>query len=211
MRRLRGWLWGGVLALCLAGCATVEIREVRAVRGTVSDAAGQPVAGTSVLVVGRRLELVVPGMTYVERGRREVRGLTDAAGRYRIEFTPQELGNNFFLFFHAEQGFDAVRFVRPEPVDITERLGASRELEISMVLRPHPAWPEVQREIAYYGPESERGKILRRHGLPDRRETSRVGEETLEVWWYPGDGVAYWFSADRLVRTHSFPPIRGGR
>ena len=210
MRREFRWVWGIVL-LFLAGCATVEVWEIRVVSGVVTDSAGQPVAGSPVLVAGRRLELAMPEMAYVERGRREVRGVTDAAGRYRIEFDAGILGNNFFLFFHDEQGFDRVRFAQPDPVEITERLKASRELRISMVLRPNPAWPEVERQMAYYGPATDRGKILRRHGLPGRRETARVGEEALDVWWYPEDGVSYSFSQDRLVSTQNFPPVRGGR
>ncbi len=210
MGRGQGWV-GGMALLLLAGCATVNVYETRVVSGVVTDPTGQPVAGSPVMVVGRRLELAIPEMAYVERGRREVRGVTDAAGRYRIEFDAGVLGNNFFLFFYDKQGFDHVRFSRPDPVDITDRMAGRRELTFPMVLRLHPAWPEVERQMAYYGPESDHGKILRRHGLPGRRETSQVGGETFDVWWYPEDGVSYWFSRDRLVRTHNFEPVRGGR
>ncbi len=209
MRRKLGWVVG--MALLLSGCATVDVYEMRVVSGTVTDPTGQPVAGSPVLVLGRRLELSMPEMAYVERGRREVRGVTDASGRYRIEFDAGVLGNNFYLFFYAEQGFDRVRFSRPDPVDITDQIEARRELIVPMVLQFHPAWPEVQRQMAYYGPDSDRGKILRRHGLPSKRETSQAGGETFDVWWYPEDGVSYWFSEDRLVRTHNFAPVRGGR
>ena len=210
MRRGHGWLLGTALLL-LAGCATVKVFEMRVVRGVFTDPAGQPVAGSPVLVMGRRLELAMPKMAYVERGRREVRGATDAAGQYRIEFDAGVLGNNFYLFFYDEEGFDRVRFSPPDPLDISDRLKGQRELTIPMVLQFHPAWPEVKRQMAYYGGESDRGKILRRHGLPAKRETSQAGGETFDVWWYPEDGASYWFSQDRLVRTHNFAPLRGAK
>ncbi|MBI4536454.1 MAG: carboxypeptidase regulatory-like domain-containing protein [candidate division NC10 bacterium] len=206
----RRGMWG-IGLLLFTGCATVELREPRAVSGRVTDATGQPVAGSPVILIGRRLELSVPGMAYVERGRREVRGVTDADGRYRFEFDPAMLGNDFTLFFHGEQTFDRVRFAQPAPLNITDRLVNLREVVVSVVLHFHPGWPEVQRQMAYYGPESDRGKILRRHGLPQKRESSPAGEGSLEIWWYPEHGVSYSFDGDRLVRTHDFPPVRDRR
>lgn len=200
---------GLLLTLLAAGCATVEIQGVRTVRGRVVDEVGQPVAGTPVLLVARRLELRLEGLDYVERSRREVRTTTDAGGGYRIEFTPAILGNQFYLFFYDEARFDRVRYASPPPHDLTERLREERELVIDQGLRVHPAWPEVQRQMAYYGPDSERGGILRRHGLPDKREPAPPGGEALEVWWYYADGVSYRFGETRLLQTQTFPPIPG--
>jgi len=150
-------------------------------------------------------------MEYLERGRRELSTLTDREGRYRLEFVPQEYGNNFFLFFDGASGFDRVRYAPPESVELTERLKGVREIEVSRALSAHPAWPEVERQIAYYGRASDRGTILLRHGLPEKREPSRSGDESAEVWWYYADGVSYWFRGEKLERTHPFPPIRGVR
>jgi hypothetical protein len=199
----------GVLAFLLAGCATVEIRETRIVAGRVTDESGQPVAGTPVVIVGRSLDLSTRRMEYEERGRREVRGTTDAQGRYRLEFVPAALGNNFFLFFYDRTGFDRVKYRRPEPLDITALLERDRVLTVNQVLQLHVAWPELERQIAFYGPGSERGEILRKHGLPEKREASGSGDTASEVWWYYADGVSYWFIGGRLNRTHEFQPIPG--
>jgi hypothetical protein len=211
MSRILRWGWLVGLAIGLSACATVEIRETRIVRGVLTDAAGRPVAGNPVLVVGRTLELAAGRMEYLERGRRELATMTDQEGRYRLEFVPQEYGNNFFLFFDGASGFDRVRYAHPEPEELTERLKSAREIEVSRKLVVHPAWPEVERQIVYYGRTSDRGEILLRHGLPEKREPSRPGDESGEVWWYYADGVSYWFHGDRLERTHPFPPIRGVR
>lgn len=208
-RGRRGWMMAGAGAILLAGCATVEIRDTRVVTGRVTDESGQPVANTPVLVVGRSLDLVTTRMEYEERGRQEVRTVTDAQGTYRIEFVPATLGNNFYLFFYDKTGFDRVKYRPPEPLDITELLRSDRTVRVNQVLQLQPSWPEVERQIAYYGAESDRGKILRRYGLPEKRETSGTGEAAADVWWYYTQGVSYWFSGDKLMRTHEFTPIPG--
>lgn len=205
----RGMAVVGVLGFLLAGCATVEIRETRVVVGSVTNELGQAVTNSPVVIVGRSLGLVTKRLEYEERGRREARGTTDAQGGYRLEFVPATLGNNFFLFFYDKTGFDRVKYKRPEPLDITPLLERDRTATVNQVLQFHTAWPEVERQIAFYGPDSERGQILRRHGLPEKREASRSGDTDLEVWWYYADGVSYWFSGGKLTRTHEFQPIPG--
>ncbi len=204
----RRLVMAGVMVL-LVGCATVEIRETRVVTGRVTDESRQPVASTPVVIMGRSLDLVTRRMEYEERGRKEARAVTDLQGQYRIEFVPASLGNNFYLFFYDKTGFDRVKYRQPEPLDITTLLDRNQSVTVNQVLQFQPSWAEVQRQIAYYGANSDRGKILRRSGLPDKRETSGTGAEAADVWWYYSDGVSYWFTADKLTRTHEFTPIQG--
>jgi hypothetical protein len=198
-----------MLAVLGTGCATVEIREARTISGQVTDESGQPVPHTPVVVVGRSLDLVTMRLEYQERGRQEARTATDAGGRYRLEFVPADLGNNFFLFFYDTTGFDRVKYQTPQPLDITRLLSHDWSLLLNQVLQFNPAWPEVERQIAFYGPDSERGRILRTHGLPEKREFSRTGGVDTEVWWYYTDGVSYWFSGGQLIRAHQFQPLPG--
>jgi hypothetical protein len=201
----RGMAVVGVLVFLLAGCATVDIQQARVVSGRITDAAG-PVADTPVVVVGRSLDLVSTRLQYEERGRQEVRTATDAQGRYRLEFIPGNLGNNFYLFFYDKTGFDGVKYRRPEPLDITPLLRRDGDVTVNQVLQFVPSWPEVERQIAFYGPESEQGRILRKFGLPERRERPGTGDDS-EVWWYYADGVSYWFTGGRLTSTQQFQPI----
>jgi hypothetical protein len=201
----------GALVFLVAGCATTTVRETRVVNGRITEESGQAVANSPVVIVGRSLELNAARLEYEERGRKELRAVTDSEGRYRLEFIPEALGNNLFLFFYDKTGFDRVRYRRPEPLDITPLIDRDRRITLNQVLQYHPAWPEVQRQIAFYGSDSDRARILRKHGLPERRETSRTGATETEAWWYYADGVSYWFSADKLIRTHEFQPIPGAR
>lgn len=197
-----------VLVGALAGCATVTVRETRVVTGQVRDESGAPVAGNPVLLVARALTLSPLRLAYDERGRREVRTATDAQGRFRLEFAPADLGNNFFLFFYDVTGFDRVKYRRSEPLDITERLRRDRSVVVDPILQFDPSWAEVSRQMAYFGPESDRSQILRQHGLPDKREAPAGAGAEAEVWWYYADGVNYWFIGDRLTRTSQFPPTQ---
>jgi hypothetical protein len=196
-----------LLGILPAGCATVTVWESRVVTGQVTDESGQPVADTPVIIVARSLELAEFRMQYVEEGRQEVRATTDAQGGYRIELVPAKLGNNFFLFFYDKTGFDRVKFQRSEAVDITSQLKHDRLVTVNQVLRFQVTWPEVERQVIFYGPDSDKGKILRKHGLPEKREALPPGDTASETWWYYADGVSYWFAGDTLARTHEFPPV----
>jgi len=196
-----------ILAGAMVGCATVNVPETRILTGQVTDESGKPVAENPVLVVARSLKLSALRLEYDERGRRDVRTVTDAEGRYRIEFAPASLGNNFFLFFYDVTGFDRVKYRRPEPLDVTDRLKRDQAVVVNHVLQFEPSWAEVTRQITHFGAESDRSRILRQHGLPDKREMPAGSGAEPEVWWYYADGVNYWFVGDRLTRTSQFPPM----
>jgi len=196
-----------VLLGALAGCATVDVQDTRVLSGQVTDESGAPVAGNPVLVVARSLDLSAMRMEYDERGRRDVRSATDAQGRYRMELVPASVGNNFFLFFYDAMGFDRVKYRRPEPLDVTDHLRRDRTVVINQILQFHPSWPEVARQIAFFGADSDRARVLRQHGLPEKREAPAGSADDPEVWWYYADGVSYWFVGDRLTRAHQFSPM----
>ena len=196
-----------LVAVTLAACATVQIAEHRVITGRITDQQGRPVPGTPVLVVGRRLDLNMK-FDYKEMDRRQLKVLSDREGRYRAELIPKELGNNFYLFFYAEDGFDGVRFQKPEGIDITSRLREGRELKFDQVLLDHPKWKEVQRKITLYGADSMRGKVLRQLGLPERIERG-IGDPPTETWWYYSKGISYHFAGPAIDGSYTFKPIHG--
>lgn len=51
MRGMKTMAAAGMLAILLAGCATVKINEVRVVAGRVTDESGQAVVNTPVVIV----------------------------------------------------------------------------------------------------------------------------------------------------------------
>ena len=196
-----------VVAVILSGCATARIEERRVITGRITDQQDRPVPGTPVLVVGRKLDLDMK-FQYKELDRRELKVLTDHDGRYRIEFIPGDLGNNLYLFLYAEEGFDGVRFEKPDGIDITGRLKEVGEVKLDQTLVDHPKWKEVQQKIAQYGANSMRGKVLRQLGLPERIERG-IGDQPTETWWYFTKGISYRFAGPAMEGSFTFQPIRG--
>jgi len=196
-----------IVILSVAGCATAQIKERRVMVGRITDQQGRPVPETPVLVVGRKLDLNLK-LEYQELDRKQLKVLTDREGRYRAEFIPEQLGNNLYLFFYAEEGFDAVRFQKPDSIDITSRLGEGKELKFDQMLLDHPKWREVQQKIALYGADSMRGKVLRQLGLPERIDRG-VGDPPTETWWYYAKGISYRFLGPAIEGSYTFKPIRG--
>ncbi len=206
MSRGGGIFWAGLLMLAFAGCATINSDWPRAVTGRVTDGSGKAVANNPVVIVARTASFDPMRLAYEASGRQEAHGKTDADGRYRIEFVPANLGNNFYLFFYDQTGFDRVRYKTPAPQDITKLVETERAPVINQVLEDNVTWPEVQRQIAFYGPQTERGRILRTHGLPDKREQPAGGGGDQELWWYYADGVSYRFTGTSLTATTRFTP-----
>jgi len=196
-----------IVGVILVGCATAHIEEQRIITGRITDQQDRPVPKTPVLVVGRKLDLDIK-FEYKQLDRRQLKVLTDHDGQYRAEFIPSELGNNVYLFFYAEEGFDGVRFQKPDGIDITSRLKEARELRIDQALLDNPKWKEVQQKIAQYGVSSMRGKVLRQLGLPERVDRG-VGNPPTETWWYYTKGISYRFAGPAIEGSYTFQPIRG--
>lgn len=196
----------GIVILLMVGCATINPDWPRAITGRVTDESGQAVAQNPVVVVARTATFDPMRLAYETAGRQEARGITDADGRYRVEFVPARLGNNFYLFFYDQVGFDRVKYKTPEPQDVTGLVERERAPIVNQVLEYNLTWPEVQRQMAFYGADSDRAKILRKHGLPDKREQPAGAGPNEEVWLYSADGVSYRFTGNVLTSTTRLPP-----
>ena len=60
--------------------------------------------------------------------------------------------------------------------------------------------------MAEFGPDSNRGKILRSLGLPERRQTFPESADK-EYWWYYAKGVCYQFQGDQVLHKRTFDPV----
>lgn len=210
MRRMAlGVLLTAGVAAGLAGCATIDVADTRVVSGRVTDEAGRPVSGTPVLLVARDLEFQPAQNAYREIGRQDQTTVTDTEGRYRFEFVPKKLGNDFHLLFYAERGFDSARFQRGEPIELNSRLVRESVVTVNHVLRTRPDWAETERLIARYGATSPRGQILRQYGYPEKLEHLKAMNVETEVWWYYTRGISFKFSDGEFRGQSNFEPIRG--
>ena len=175
------------------------------VRGRVTNAQGEGVAGIPVRVLATRR--VVRFLTVESRpAEKEVFvGTTDANGFYELTMEKLRDYDFYFLRFYDSAGFDGVRYAVPSDVEITSRISKRRPVVEDLLLADSPEWDAVERLVALYGEGSTRGRIVRDLGVPDRTER-RSGEDGIEreTWWFETAGVAYIIEDGRVLERKLF-------
>lgn len=177
-----------VLVTGAAGAATIE--------GQVFDTSGEPLGDVDILVVQQRGGSIIPGLDRPTDEKTWARGKTDDKGFFRIDVQlPPRRGR--VLVRIAPDGWDDVRYVRPQDVNVTKPLRRHQWAAANFLVAETEDWPRVVREIRRVGGlDTDRGRVLRRHGLPAERE--EAGEGSV-VWAYPG--VSFVFRDGELVKT----------
>jgi hypothetical protein len=204
-RRLRLLSVACALTLICVG-APVLAAEVR---GQVFDSSGEPLAGVTVAVFeteggGRS---VFGGSEPAPEPTRVASTQTNEQGLYTIELGARQFGGDVFVRCVGGPGWDDLRYALPKPRDVTRELRDGKDVSATFRVRDAPGWHELQREIQRAGgPNSKRGKILRRRGLPP--ETLTTVEGRVE-WRYPG--VTFVFEGEELVDIQREPSRASGR
>ncbi|MDQ7005621.1 MAG: hypothetical protein Q9Q40_00130 [Acidobacteriota bacterium] len=194
---------GGLLAVGGAFCLGAE-GPAYVVEGQVFDEAGRGLAAVPVVAVERFEHLSLPGLERPAEVREVGRTRTDAAGFYRLDLGSGPFKGRIVLRFGGGPGWDRVRYAPPEEKNITRLLRRRSRAVVNCRVGDAPGWAEVEHAIARAGgPESKRGRILRRHGMP--RETLTLQNGAVE-WRYPR--VTYVFHGDDLVESRRRPAPR---
>jgi len=201
---------GTIAALFLATSGVVGAENEPApsieIHGVIRNQAGQPMAGYPVRLLKTKTTL---SLLHFSTGSRQVdyaRTETDAEGRYEIKVQPDPKFDYFYLRFYDPKTFDPVRYAVPADVDITKKFKTKIELEVDSVIQDHPDWAKVQALLVEFGESSNRGKILRSLGLPERRQTfsDAPGKES---WWYYAKGLCYQLQGDQILKIRNFDPV----
>ena len=150
------------------------------IKGNVSDETGKPVTHSPVFLVMKRVVFNIRSLKYEEVESKTVATETDAHGLYMEAVDIDHYFNRFYLYFHGK-GFDFAQFLRPEPEDITKEVQKGTEIVVNRVLKTNPLWSDLQLVLKALDHGSERYKILRKYGFPERREQRRDGSEK---WYY---------------------------
>ena len=194
-----------VLLLGLFAAAAPAPPEV-VVRGTVKDQSGAPLGDYPVRLIKTKTTLNLLHFGTGSQLAEAARAQTDGEGRYEIKIVPDPKFDYFYLRFYDPKTFDPVRYRVPADVDVTKRVRQKPEVVVDAVIGDHPDWGTVKGLLAEFGPDSNRGKILRRLGLPERRETvaTAAGREN---WWYYAQGICYQLQADSVLKIRHFDPV----
>ncbi|HEV8375472.1 MAG TPA: carboxypeptidase-like regulatory domain-containing protein [Candidatus Polarisedimenticolia bacterium] len=208
-RKMTVGVMGALAALLLAVsfCAAQETASAEIViHGTLKDQSGAPMADYPVRLIKTKTTL---NLLHFSTGSRQVefgRGRTDAEGRYLLRVLPDPKFDYFYLRFYDPKSFDPVRYSVPADVDITKTFKTRTEVSVDAVIQDHPSWAKVSDLLSQLGEGSNRGKILRSLGLPERRQTF-AETPGRENWWYYAKGICYQLQGDHVLRVRKFDPV----
>jgi hypothetical protein len=190
----------------LAGEGFAAPRAEVVVRGTVTDQAGNPLADYPVRLLKTKTILNLLHFSTGSQQQEEARAQTDASGKFELKIVPDPKYDYFYLRFYDAKTFDPVRYSVPGDKDVTRLLKSQPEVVVDEVIRDHPDWTRVEAMLREFGPDSNRGRILRSLGLPERRETF-AASPGREKWWYYAKGMCYELQSDEVMKIRRYDPV----
>jgi hypothetical protein len=211
VRRTAGWAASGtaiLLALSLwEGVPTKAAdRPEVVIRGTVTDQAGKPLADYPVRLLKTKTILNLLHFSTDSQQQEQARTQTDGSGSFELRVVPDPKFDYFYLRFYDAKTFDPVRYSVPGDRDITRLVKTRGEVQVDQVIRDNPDWARVEAMLKDFGTDSNRGRILRSLGLPEKRETI-AGSPGREDWWYYAKGICYQIQGDEVLKIRRFDPV----
>jgi len=203
--------WGALAAILALGPRTLAQDAASGpslvvIHGTIRDQAGAPLADYPVRLIKTKTTLRLLHFSTGSRQEEYGRTQTDSQGQFELKIAPDPKFDYFYLRFYDPKTFDPVRYSVPADVNITKTFKTKPELEVDSVILDHPDWSKVEALLAEFGAQSNRGKILRSLGLPERRQTfSDVPGK--ESWWYYAKGLCYQLQGDQVLNIRNFDPV----
>jgi hypothetical protein len=180
-------------------------REV-VLRGTVKDQAGAPLAGYPIRLIKTKTILNLLHFSTGSQQQEGARTQTSASGEFEMRVVPDPKYDYFYLRFYDAASFDPVRYQVPGDKDVTRPLKSGTEVVVEEVIQDNPDWSRVEAMLKEFGAESNRGRILRALGLPERRETV-AGSPGRENWWYYTKGICYQLQSDEVLKIRRYDPV----
>jgi hypothetical protein len=194
-------MWAGA-----GGRALADDKRVGA-QGRVLNAAGEGMPGWPVILIGTQRYIELKKFASGGSIGTLARVTTDVNGYFSID-VPKDRHYQFWFLRFAEPGqIDTVKYVIPDDVEITEDARRGRVAALDKTIRMNPDWPEIERRVAEAGGETtERGRILRTLGLPEKNVKDQAAG--TEEWWYFTRGVLYTFNGTQPATLRKFEPVK---
>ena len=191
----------------------LKTREMM-IRGAVVNESGYPVPNTPVRLIAQRVEENLQAPTPSILDKKVIETRTDSKGLYEIVALIDSYYNRYVLSFYSENQFDSIVYTIPPDEDISSAVfkEGTAEITVNRTLTYNPQWPEIKSRIEELGANSDRGRILRLRGVPDKVENFTVQKgEQGELWWYYSKGFCYRFLQGRLDKLFNFNPMNPPR
>ena len=187
----------------------LNVREL-VIRGAVVNESGYPIPYTPVRLISQRMEEQPPSSPPSIIDEKIIETRTDSKGLYEIIALIDPYYNRYLLGFYSENQFDSILYTIPPNEDISRAVlkEGVAEITVNKTLKYNPRWPEIKARIEELGVNSDRGRILRLRGMPDKVENFilKKGEEG-ELWWYYSKGFCYRFLGGKLDKLFCFAPM----
>ncbi len=161
---------GGVVFACLLLVVAAIPAAASGVEGQVFDDEGKPLAGVTVRVVQ-----VPPAPLLPRKGGQApapveiARARTDEGGFFHLDLAGWRPRGKVLLLVGDRGPWDALRYARPEPRDITRELRRRAGATVTVRVADAPGWADLRTAIERAGgTRTTLGRLLRRHGFPRR-------------------------------------------
>lgn len=180
------------------------------VQGRILSSSGEGMAGWPVQLIATQRYLELSRHTSGGAVSAMARAVTDAGGFYSIDVPRDRHYQFWFLRFVDPAQLDTVKYLPPEDQEITAMVRRGRVAAVETTIRTHPDWPELERRIeGAGGPSTEKGRILRTLGLPEKTVPGAPsGPAAQEEWWYFTKGILYMFRGAEPAGTRRFEPVK---
>ena len=190
-------------AACLALVAGASLAGASTIEGQIFDRDGKPLAGAVVRVVESAGGSLFAPAGGAGEEREVARVAADRHGFFLFDLGPRTIRGPILVRCHDEATWDRARYAAPPDKDVGAALRERGRAVVACLVNDAPGWPALSREIARVGgPESDRGRVLRRMGLPPE---TFVGKDGHIEWRYPGAVYAF---RDGILVTASEKPER---
>ena len=208
-----------VPALALAFAATAAPAPALAhtngdqveITGVVTAPDSKPLDGVQVVLEASRTRLSLRRFERVKGDATRLSALTDAAGKYTLEWPWNSYYNTFELAVGVPvRRADGERFQALERLDITQRLKKASPVVVAVVVQNAEFITALRSFLAGITSDDER-RVYRDQGKPDKVE-ERVYEDGSgrkdASWWYFASGQVYRFRDGVLDGVDRFDPVK---
>jgi hypothetical protein len=134
-------------------------------------------------------------------------------GRYEFQMNINPDWSDYVLAVN-NLNLDTFRYEVPGSKNLTDIIrnaitAGEFELEVNWIVVNRPNWQTELAEIEKYGIDSEKSRLIRVRGLPERIVSFRRKDgQSGEIWYYYSAGIAVRFVGDRRDKDFYFKPIQ---
>ncbi|MEO8503580.1 MAG: carboxypeptidase-like regulatory domain-containing protein [Acidobacteriota bacterium] len=182
------------------------------VTGIVTDAAGHPVEGATVVLEASRASFDVRSFSRAKHDTDRTSAMTDARGQYSLAWTWAGYYNHFDLLIgmpyrRLQEGVAKAAFLQIDAQDLTPRFKGGSPIVAAVTV--HDTAPlEALRGFLSGLARPDQTAVYEAMGRPDQVDRLILAGGNEETWWYFEAGKSYRFRDGKQLDVTAFDPVR---